>query len=669
MIPFIVAIIFAGSARAQDFTSDDGEVDAVPVLTDLSPRDTIVLFGEDLIHDGYNTLGEALAFQVGFARERTSRGYRYALRGVPAGVLLVVDGVPQLVDGERDVLDVDEVVSLLDVDRVEIVRGPVTALTGAGALTGVVRITTMKPGLSGASARVTTSWLGSDVPAFGQQTAEASATVRAGDAGVRVSGRIAGGGPAEEWRIHGAPTRYEQVSTDPRQRFGIVLPVTKVDVNEPIHDDVATLAAAAQWSDLTLTAGYAHSVERAPLSAFSHGLVVGLGADDPQAIARDLLHAQLGWQRWLGPVHIEVELWGAGQMRDDDGPLYPKQGVFQSGGDLDVVENADTGGALARVDVPITHDHRVVASAFVDGSKLDASSSSHDPRTGKELPDQVTLDDATATGAFALEWQGDLGAGIHATAGIAAEARTAFPIALAPRAAVSFTPDDAWALRASYSEGTRAPDRYDITALAQTVVDGRVVGAASNDELRPEHVRMLELSTSYAPTPALALDVRAYGLRHEDALVEAVENGLLVPENLAPRIAVGAEATASVQPFGPEVSLEAGLAAEGTVNGPSIGEDFAQAIAGVRVQPVAWLHGGLRLRALARDPGTSALVDAYLVVNPIASIGDAIGVTLAVQNLLDGNELSIDRAAPPQADPVLYPSPGRIITLGLEGHL
>src|SRR5439155_24234593 len=129
---------------------------------------------------------------------------------------------------------------------------------------------------------------------------------------------------------------------------------------------------------------------------------------------------------------------------------------------------------------------------------------------------------------------------LHATAGVAAEVRTAFPLALAPRAAIAWTPVDAVELRASYSEGTRAPDRYDITALAQTVVDGRVVGAGSNPDLRPEHVRMLELSTSYSPSPRLSVDVRGYGLRHEDALTSKVsDRALLVPENLPLCLEIG----------------------------------------------------------------------------------------------------------------------------------
>ncbi len=636
-----------------DGPSADGEVAAVPVLTDLSPRDTQVLLGQDLVRQGYRTLGEALAQVAGFSRERTSRGYRYALRGVPAGVLLVVDDVPQVVDGQRDVLDVDDLVSLVDVDRVEIVRGPVTALHGAGALVGVVRIITVKPGLTGGSARAAGSWLASGLPLFGEQDVSGAATARVGGAGVRVSGSVRRGAP-ELWRLRGVPVRYQTVG-------GATLPVTKENLDVSVDEDSETVRAVGQWSDFVADASVAHGVSRQPVSAFSHGLV----ADDPQTATRDVERARLLWQRWLGPVHLEAAGWVAHEERSDDGPLYPTRGIFEDGGALNVDERTDTAGALVRVDVPLSRDHRLVAAAFGDGTGLTAHSDSRDPRNGSVLPDTVSLDDTTGTAAAALEWQGDFGLGLHATAGVAAELRTAFPLSLSPRAALSWTPGDV-ALRASYAEGTRAPDLYDVTALAQTVVDGRVAGAGPADDLRPEHVRTLELSSSWSPSPRLRLDARAYGLRHEDALADVVKGGLLVPKNLAARIVVGGELTGAVQPFGDALSLEGALAGARTVFGPSVDEDLAQAVAGVRVSPFSGVSAGVRGRAVLRSAGQSALVDAWCALFPF---GDTLGLTASVRNVLDGDEPSVDRFAPPQADPLLLPSPGRVVTLAVEAHL
>lgn len=663
----LLCLSCAVAARAQSVDDalggfDDAEAPAaVPVITDLSPRDTRVLSGDDLARKGYRSVGEALAQEVGFSRERTSRGWRYALRGVPAGALLVVDGVPQVVDGERDELDVDLIVNLADIDRVEIVRGPVTALSGAGGLTGVVRITTKRPGLSGVRARASGAWLAGTSPAPGAEELSADGTVRSGDLALRLSGRLLGG-PNQLWRVRAAPTRYQTIS-------GVTLPVTKEDRDVALVDEAMSVRLSGQWRDVLLDLSAARTLERSPLSAFSHGLVV----DDPQIIERGALRGRALWQRWLGPIHVETAAFAARHARLDRGPLYPTRGIFGDGGELTVRSDVVTGGGTARIDVPVGADHRLVGAAFADVTALDARGSSRDPRSGDAIEDAVTLQETTATGALALEWQGDLGLGLHATAGAAVELRTAFAPALAPRVALAWTPaGGALALRAAWSEGTRAPDRYDVTSLAQTVVDGRAAGAGSNDALRPEHARCLEIATSYSPSPALLLDVRAFGLRHEDALIDAVvvknDAALLIPANLAARTLVGGEATGAVSPFGEVLALEGGIAIARTIEGPSVGADLLQATTGVSLQPVTALRFGLRGRARTRDVvdgSASAVLDGWLAVTPIAAL--TIGVS--VSNLLDDLELYVDQQAPPQADPARLPSAGRMATLTVEGQL
>ena len=115
---------------------------------------TVVFTGDELLRRGYRTVGEALAFEAGFVRERVAGGQRYTLYGVQNGIALIVDGVPLVVDGERDVLDVDDVLDLLEVERIEVVKGPSSTISGAGALTGTVRVTTRRPGVTGAVVRV-----------------------------------------------------------------------------------------------------------------------------------------------------------------------------------------------------------------------------------------------------------------------------------------------------------------------------------------------------------------------------------------------------------------------------------------------------------------------------------------------------------------------------------
>lgn len=151
-VSLCVCFFFSGAAGADDFAFDD-DAPAAPVLAELAADDVVVISGAELLARGYRTLGEALAFEAGFVRARAAGGQRYSLYGVKNGVALVVDGVPVVVDGERDVVDVDDVLDLQEVERVEIVKGPSTTFSGAGALTGTVRVTSKRPGVTGATVR------------------------------------------------------------------------------------------------------------------------------------------------------------------------------------------------------------------------------------------------------------------------------------------------------------------------------------------------------------------------------------------------------------------------------------------------------------------------------------------------------------------------------------
>jgi hypothetical protein len=156
----VAGILLCLDVRAQDLMLEDAppssravSVAPVVVTPDVRPHSTTVLQGEELWRRGFRTLGDALEFVTGISTERTTLGTVYSQRGIPNGFSLVLDGVPQVAEGERAMLDVDDL-SLGDVDRVEVVRGPVTAVNGVGSLSGVIRVFTRKPGLSGAGARI-----------------------------------------------------------------------------------------------------------------------------------------------------------------------------------------------------------------------------------------------------------------------------------------------------------------------------------------------------------------------------------------------------------------------------------------------------------------------------------------------------------------------------------
>ncbi|MBI1948430.1 MAG: TonB-dependent receptor [Deltaproteobacteria bacterium] len=627
-----------------------------PVLLDLQPQGTTLLTGDELVRRGYRTVGEALADVIGVVRFPTTLQTRYGLRGVPDALALVIDGVPLVVDGERDLLDVDEAISLSDVERVEVVRGPVTSQNGVGALAGVVRITTRRPGLTGAGVRLASEWLG-EASFRGEGMADVNA--RAGALAARASVRLAAG-PQQRFRLHAVPTRFEQVGA-------AILPVTKQDTTAVLAaDDTALIARGAlEAGPVLVDAWFTRTVVHQPLSSFSHGLLL----EDPQSRARASARARALIDQRVGPARIVGAVLGAWHEREDGIPLYPASpGIFEDGGRIDIFSRALTLSALVRAELPLTADHRVIVGLFGDLTEQSANTDSINPVDGEAHKDLVRFDDLTGTGTLALDYQGDLGGGVHVSAGGVGEVRSAFPVALAPRLALVFLPAPEVSTRLSYAEGTRAPDRYDMAALAQAVVGGQAGGAAPNDTLRPERVRMLEAGAGFAPSAALRLSADLFALRHEDALAAVVDNALLTPINLAPRHVLGGELQGRVEPQ-PGLTLEGGAALARTVDGPDLAFDAAQLFFQTVVAPGPGVELGGRARArmlfgVDRAAGSDAVLDSFGSL----TTGD-LTLVLTVRNMLGSELPSRDLAALPSASDVALPAPDRSLFVSIEGRL
>ena len=118
-----------------------------PVDVDQVPASTTVLSQEELRAFGYTTLAEALAGVSGFFLTDDRRYTSAGLRGLaPPGdlssrVRVLWDGHP-VHDGVtgRGPLGRDLAVDLDEVERIEVVRGPLSALYGSGAELGVINV-------------------------------------------------------------------------------------------------------------------------------------------------------------------------------------------------------------------------------------------------------------------------------------------------------------------------------------------------------------------------------------------------------------------------------------------------------------------------------------------------------------------------------------------------
>jgi outer membrane cobalamin receptor len=106
-----------------------------------------VLTRQELVRRNVTTLDQALMFEPGVtfnAGQMDIRGSTGIARGVGSRVLLLLDGHP-ILSGDGGEIDF-EGLPLLDVDRVEVVKGAFSALYGSNALGGVVNVLTTPVG-------------------------------------------------------------------------------------------------------------------------------------------------------------------------------------------------------------------------------------------------------------------------------------------------------------------------------------------------------------------------------------------------------------------------------------------------------------------------------------------------------------------------------------------
>lgn len=193
---------------------------------DKIPAATTVLHGDDLRARGVRFVGEALREVPGMMLVQTGSYGAVTSAFMRGGesdyVKVLVDGIPlNAPGGALNLADL----SLDDIDRIEVVRGPASVLYGADAMSGVVQLFTRQGG--------------------GRLRGEAA--VRGGSFGNReASGRAAGG--AGRWRVSAAGSRF---GSDGLYEFNNDYRSTVGSVRADVHDDRGgSLALTARLGDV-----------------------------------------------------------------------------------------------------------------------------------------------------------------------------------------------------------------------------------------------------------------------------------------------------------------------------------------------------------------------------------------------------------------------------------
>jgi len=131
-----------------------------PAVAQTLPQSLVTIGGAELAEDGATSAGDLARHAAGVTATNLGAGQdKLFLRGLSDSVLSgrTESMVGLYLDESRIIDDTpDPALRLIDIDRVEIVRGPQSTLYGDGALGGVVRIITNQPNLDRTEAMVQT---------------------------------------------------------------------------------------------------------------------------------------------------------------------------------------------------------------------------------------------------------------------------------------------------------------------------------------------------------------------------------------------------------------------------------------------------------------------------------------------------------------------------------
>ncbi|QRN99254.1 TonB-dependent receptor [Archangium violaceum] len=262
-----------------------------------APNATTVITAEDIRLSGATTLPELLRRVPGAEVMMMGQGSaNLSLRGfnqrIANKVLVLVDGRTEYQDFLGMTIWSAIPVELEDIERIEVIRGPGSALYGANAMLGVVNIITRAPG-TGPRARFQGQ--------LGNGNAAGGSFVSHGGTGALRYRASAAYSQADKWSRDFADGRPDMVVTDPQPDLAL----------RSARGTLSTVYQFASGGELGLSGG----VNRLYTEAYPLGLLRNYYLDGVSAFTK----ADAG----LGPLKVKA-FWN--HMSADVGPQYEAQG-------------------------------------------------------------------------------------------------------------------------------------------------------------------------------------------------------------------------------------------------------------------------------------------------------------------------------------------------------
>lgn len=444
-------VVYTASGRAQSVADVQAAVQVV------GERDLQAYTG--------TSVTEALKLAVGVDARPNGANSMVTMRGLSSSAtLLLVDGQRRTSKyGSRNL----NLFAVEDVERIEIVRGPMSALYGADASGGVVNVITRKPALgSGPGGRVASTWGRS---AHGQrETAITGASVEYG-------GDVSAHRVSVEHRDRGL-FRYDRDSP--------TADLNRIDERYYAYDGYARVGSdhRINWR-----------IEHLDQNDTGPGLLAAAPPSRPVAVPFDAYErerrdfAQLGYQGLVAGGVLDVDL-SRGHSDAKTTRAYP---TIET---TDFVQHQ----AMARY-TRSWGAHTLVLGVGSSRDELDVSLNS---RNATRVNDHLLLQDEWV---IAGDWR--------ALLGVRHDRFDDFGSTTNPRLSVSWQPGP-WSVRLGYGEAFRAPSVLE--QYSRFVRGGRslIVG---NPDLKPEQNRSWEIAFGYAGA-RLRAELVAYDSRVSDLI-------------------------------------------------------------------------------------------------------------------------------------------------------
>jgi outer membrane receptor for ferrienterochelin and colicin len=628
----------------------------------LAPSVVTVIHRDEILKKGFQTLSDVLKTVPGFYVEHKEDRKIVYCRGIADSILVIIDGVPQIYDSARSYIPVDRELSLLNVKKIEISRGPQTATWGPNALTGVVNIVTMS---------------GSDL-----DSVIASAGIGSADDKVF---NIAAGKDFETFELYGsASVRFSREPSlffkNAPQQYMIIPPIFTIETRKSGYgqneeDSFVEIYTKAKYKYLEFSLKYSDFTDYSQLSSFSHGI---LPAGRNSHYGAKTLFSQGTAEKDFGKFHLKGQIFSFRQKGNDTLRLFPQDTGHAFSGASIISSSLTNIGTNLQTDVDISASHKLTAGIQAVFNQTSVTSDFEDPVTGSVMK-SAERDAENIILSIYSQYDLLIGEKWDFTLGMSFDKHSDFEGAFNPKAVVSLFPVKDFGFKLLYGQAIRTPDQFDLFGIMRGVFFGNITEAKENENLKPERIYTVQASSMYFPDKETSLDLTLFYSHIADRIEKTAVKEMITAVNQGSNDFIGLEFNSKAELFPHfkgylSYSFIAGYDEKGR-RYYSVPEHTGSI--GMTWDRYSFLETGITVSAVSAPanvsaPHSSDRLWAYSATDANISfkaLDNAIKLSLLVKNLFDNDYYNRNEAEPGINEEVLIPGQPRTFLLTLTGKM